>query len=517
MGSREQSRRRVRRLEVAAIARRNPTESVRAGWGEALLAVLLLGALVLIVPAYALAGPSAPVCEPSRPALQNDQGDQPGAGTLIPCRYGIGTEAGEPSFGFGRGGEIFYETWDLDGPNNLSGVVRSNLSHTTWSDVSPPGLVTSFDPYLFIDPRTGRIFDTNFAGNGSFECETISFSDNRAASWTTNELCGVGFDGGSLGAGPPVYSHPKGYPNVVYYCASATLGSAPPNTSPDCAKSLDGGVTFTPIAPPYPPMGNVSDEFAPWSAPPVVGPDGTVYVAKRYGGEPKIAISHDEGNTWTDVQVATNGSASEQGRVAVDASGDLFYSWQAFDRQPYLATSRDGGRHWSAPIALVTGGVRETALARVAVEPLGRQAAVVYLGSTNAPGVPPFATFCQEFLETCEDGAYATATWNGYMTVVDNPLGGHRLLRTTTAKSGAEPLFVGGCTPDGGCRANLDFLDVKYDAHGNPWGAFVDDCALTAEPGALALLFNPEYGRCEDGTGEGLLLQLRASGEDAQR
>jgi hypothetical protein len=184
---------------------------------------------------------------------------------------------------------------------------------------------------------------------------------------------------------------------------------------------------------------------------------------------------------------------------------------------PYLATSRDGGQHWSAPIALAPEGVRETALARVAVDPLGQQAAVVYLGSTNAPGVPPFATFCQEFLESCEDGAYATATWNGYMTVVANPLGGRPLLRTATVKPAAEPLFMGGCTPDGGCRANLDFLDVKYDAGGNPWGAFVDDCALTAEPGALALVFNPTYGRCEDGTGEGLLLQLRGGGEGAQR
>ena len=482
-----------------------------------MLVVALAAALALAAPSSALAGPSGPVCEPSRPAGQNAQGDQPGAGTLIPCRYRIGADAGEPSFGFGRGGEIFYETWDLDGPNNLSGVVRSNLSHTAWSDVSPPGLVTSFDPYLFIDPRTGRIFDTNFAGNGSFECETISFSDDRAASWTTNELCGVGFDGGSLGAGRPVYSHPKGYPDVVYYCASATLGSAPPATSPDCAKSLDGGVTFTPISPPYPPMGSVSDEFAPWSAPPVVGPDGTVYVAKRYGGEPMIAISHDEGNTWTDVQVAANGSASEQGRVAVDASGDLFYSWQAADHMPYLATSRDGGIHWSAPTPLVPAGVRETALARVAVDPLGQSAAVVYLGSTNAPGVPPYSKFCQEFLETCEDGAYATATWNGYMTVVGNPLGRHPMLRTATVKPPGEPLFMGGCTPDGGCRANLDFLDVKFDPNGNPWGAFVDDCALTAEPGAPALFFNPEYGRCEDGTGEGLLLQLRGEGENAQR
>ena len=194
----------------------------RGGWtlSAALVIALLTG------PAAGFGAGTGGVCEPSRAALENGQGQNqpPSPGALIPCRYGIGADAGEPSFGFGRGGEIYYETWDLDGPNNPSGVVRSNLSHTSWTNVSPPGLVTSFDPILLVDPRTGRVFDANFAGSGNFECETISFSDDRAVHWKTNELCGVGFDGGSLGVGPPVYSHPTGYPNVVYYCASATLG-----------------------------------------------------------------------------------------------------------------------------------------------------------------------------------------------------------------------------------------------------------------------------------------------------
>ena len=493
---------------------RHPAHQLRrvlrgAGWAAAVALVIAL----LNGPAAGFGAGTGGVCEPSRAVLENGQGQNqpPSPGALIPCRYGIGADAGEPSFGFGRAGEIYYETWDLDGPNNPSGVVRSNLSRGRFADVSPPGLVTSFDPFLLVDPRTGRVFDTNFAGNGNFECETISFSDDRAAHWTTHELCGVGFDGGSLGVGRPVYSHPTGYPNVVYYCASATLGSAPPATSPTCAKSLDGGSTFVPITAPYPTEGNVHDEFAPWAGPPVVGPGGTVYVPKRHGGEPMIAFSHDEGTTWTRVQVSTIGSSSEQGRVAIDRSGNLYYSWQAANHMPYLATSGDGGHTWSAPIALAPAGLTETALARVDVTPSGGTAAVVYLGSTNAPGVPPYATFCQEFLETCNDGEYANATWNGYMTVVGNPKGRRPSLRTATVNRPQQPLFMGGCTPDGGCRANLDFLDVKFDSEGHPWGAFVDDCALVAEPGAPALLFNPEYGRCEDGTGEGLLLQLRPS------
>jgi hypothetical protein len=274
-----------------------------------------------------------------------------------------------------------------------------------------------------------------------------------------------------------------------------------------CMKSLDGGATFTPISSPYPTEG-AQDEFAPWAGPPVVAPDGTVYVPKRYGGEPLMAISHDEGHSWTDVQVAANGDSSEANRAVVDARGNVYYTWVGGEHMPYLSTSSDDGKTWSSPAQLAPPGVRETALARVAVDAASGDAAVVYLGSTNAPGVPPYSSFCQEFLEKCNDGAYANTTWNGYMTLVDDPLKRHPLLRTATVNDPQKPLLIGGCSPDGGCKAVLDFLDVHFDAHGHLWGAFVDDCALTADPGAPAVLLNPQFGRCEDGTGEGILGEL---------
>jgi hypothetical protein len=467
--------------------------------------------LLLVMPTRAVASGAGPVCDPSRPALDYRAGSpphfDPDRGELIPCRYGTGADAGEPSFGFGQGGRIFYETWDLDGPSNLSGVVRSGPTHTTWTDVSPPGLVTSFDPFLLVDPRTKRVFDTNFAGNGDFGCSTLSYSDDRGATWTTKDLCGKGFDAEYVGVGPPVSSKTTGYPNIVYFCASATLGAAPPASSPVCSKSLDGGASFIPITPPYPTLGT-QDLFAPWGGPPVVGPDGTVYVPKRHGGEPLIAISHDEGDSWTRVQVANNGSSSQANRAAVDARGNVYYTWVGADHMPYLTTSRDEGETWSSPVQLAPPGVRETALANVAVDSPSGDVAVVYLGSTNAPGVPPYYSFCQEFLQTCDDGAYASTTWNGYMTLVDDPPEGHALLRTASVNPPQEPLLIGGCGPEGGCKAAMDFLDVHFDAQGHPWGAFVDDCALTADPSSPALALNPQFGRCEDGTGEGILGEL---------
>jgi hypothetical protein len=475
------------------------------------ITMLIVSLLLSAISPRALAAGTGPLCDPSRPAIVYRPGMGPEFARdrtpLVPCRYDTGVEAGEPSFGFGRGGRIFYEAWHLEAPFNPSGVVRSNPPHTTWTDVSPLGLVTSFDPFLLVDPRTKRVFDVNFAGNGDFGCSTLSYSDDDGATWMTTLLCDAGFDAESIGVGPPVSSKTVGYPNIVYYCASATLGSAPPASTPVCLKSLDGGATFVHITEPYPLLG-AQDEFAPWAGPPIVGPDGTVYVPKRYGGEPFVAVSHDEGGSWTDVQVANNGDASEANRAAVDARGNVYYTWVGDDHMPYLATSSDEGQTWSAPVQLAPPGVRETALARVAVDSASGDAAVVYLGSVNAPGVPPFFSFCQEFLQTCSDGTYADTTWNGYITLIHNPLRRHPLLSTATVNAPEDPLLIGGCSPDGGCKAAMDFLDVHFDSSGHPWGAFVDDCALVANPGSPAVFLNPQFGRCEDGTGEGILGEL---------
>src|SRR5262249_17510379 len=117
--------------------------------------MLSLSPFLSVMSPRALAADAGPPCDPSRPAIVYRPGVAPqfgrGRTTLVPCRYDTGVEAGEPSFGFGRGGRIFYEAWHLEAPSNPSGVVRSNSQHTTWTDVSPPGLVTSFDPFLLVD------------------------------------------------------------------------------------------------------------------------------------------------------------------------------------------------------------------------------------------------------------------------------------------------------------------------------------------------------------------------------
>src|ERR687887_2211385 len=130
---------------------------------------LTIGASLLGV--AALPGGDAPVaaaaCARSRPAVAYHPGgaDLPARDgpRLVPCRFDTHAISMEPSFGFGRGGDIFFENWGTSqnlpgGVPPVSGVLRSTDGGRSWRDVSPrvAGARThpfSFDPQLIVDPR----------------------------------------------------------------------------------------------------------------------------------------------------------------------------------------------------------------------------------------------------------------------------------------------------------------------------------------------------------------------------
>jgi hypothetical protein len=471
-----------------------------------------LGAILLIVifgaprPSRALSS----ACAITQPAVAfHVSGAPASAPTLVPCRYSTGVRAMEPSFAFDRDGRILYQGWvlrdELPGGAPPYPVVVRSADGASWVDVSPLGAVTSLDPYIYADERTGRIFSVNYAGVGSPVGATVSFTDDGGARWTTVLLGGgLGFDGQSIGAGPPATSRPIGYPNVVYYCTGSTPGSSEPLTTPICSKSINGGLTFAPTGAPPWPLTGPDDVFGPWAGNPVVGPDGTLYVPKRFDGQPEIAISHNEGRTWKRRRVASNGSAGAATRVAVDAVGNVYYTWSGDDRKPYVAYSTDRGTTWSAPIQIAPPGVKEADLPRIAVNAPGKLA-VVYVGSTNASGQPPYFSYCNVLLSSCSNGNYAGVKWNGYLAQMDDVFAADPVVRTGTVNDPAEPLFVGGCSADGACMANLDFIDVHFDRTGIAWGAFVDDCALLR---GFVPIFTTGTPRCADNVGVGILGSL---------
>ena len=87
------------------------------------------------------------------------------------------------------------------------------------------------------------------------------------------------------------------------------------------------------------------------------------------------------------------------------------------------------------------------------------------VGSTDSPGKTPYYDYCNYLLSPCDDGAYAKVTWNGYMTVVDDAFAADPVLQTATVDPASRPLFTGGCSADGACKADLDFntsLDAEF-------------------------------------------------------
>jgi hypothetical protein len=449
-------------------------------------------------------------CDASRPSIaQHASGASATAEALIPCRYGTGTRAMEPSFAFAPNDTILFQGWVLrdsvpGGVPPYPVVSRSRDGGASWQDASPTGPITSLDPFMVGDPRTGRVFSLNFLSDGQPLGATLAYTDDGGDHWTLSPLAGTGFDGESIGVGPPVSSATIGYPDLVYYCTGTTPASSPPLTTPVCSKSIDGGLSFVPTGTLPFKLASGSDEFGPWAGNPVVGPDGTLYLPKRQDGQPQLAISVDEGLNWHVVAVAANGSSGAATRLAVDDAGNVYYTWAGADHRPYVAYSRDRGEHWSAPIALAPHGLVEAALPRIAVAAPGR-VAVAYLGSTNAPGQAPYFAYCNVLLSMCDEGAYANATWNGYLAEIDDLFAADPLIRTASVNDPAQPLFVGGCSPDGACMADLDFIDVHFDAHGTPWGAFVDDCEWAR--GFVAVL-TPNTPQCGDNVGEGILVKL---------
>ena len=104
--------------------------------------------------------------------------------------------------------------------------------------------------------------------------------------------------------------------------------------------------------------------------------------------------------------------------------------------------------------------------------------AMGYLASTNAPGAP--------FADGPEDlGPYKDATWNGYITVTDDPLSSEPTFYTASVNAPSHPFLK--LPPDASgtapipcaqvrCGQEYDFIDLKFARDGTPWAIFIDAC-----------------------------------------
>jgi hypothetical protein len=400
--------------------------------------------------------------------------------------FSIGGHALEPTLGVDPGGDIYYAAAGFDSIGGQAGtqILHSANGGRSWDNVSPRvldenAMPLSLDPYIWVDDNvdgdTARIFTIDL----TLACSYMSFSDDGGASWITNPLsCGRPVnDHQTLFSGPPVSSPTVGYPNILYYCWNDVASSA-------CSKSVDGGLTFHPTGTPAyggAEAGNGDQGFygvdgfcGGLHGHGTVSKDGVVYLPREFCGSPRVAISKDEGRTWTVATVSKKIRSISQPKegaghptVATDEKGNVYYSWISADtRQPYLSVSKDEGETWSKPVIAGPPGLTETNLPQIDARGTGK-IALVYYGSKDSP--------VQKCKLECEAKDYEKTTWNAFITVSDDALSKNPTFYTAAVGDPKDPLVRGDCGP-GRCKSVYDFIDVEIGPDGIAYGAFVDDC-----------------------------------------
>ena len=382
--------------------------------------------------------------------------------------FEVGKDAVEPTMGVTKSGQLVYTAFE---GNTSIFVMRSSDGGYTWDDKSPrlpTGQAAhrlSLDPYIWVDPWTGRIFNIDL----TVACSYMSFTDDLEEEWTTNPLaCGRPVnDHQSLFGGPPVSSAPLGgYDNLVYYCWNDVATSS-------CSKSLDGGLTFSPTgSPAFHPADDAGDgparQCGGLHGHGVVGQDGAIYLPKEHCEQPWLSISRDEGVTWTHTRIAKDTAIfGPDPSVAVDRKGNIYYVYLNEKRMPYISYSRDGGETWAKPMMLAAPGLTETVHATLDVGKPG-SIAVAYYGTDDVSG-------------KIEERKYPlTVAWDGFMTISDDIFAADPVFYSGTVNDPKDPLTRGECGPRR-CQDAVDFIDVVIGPDGIPFAAFADSCTVPCE------------------------------------
>lgn len=241
-------------------------------------------------------------------------------------------------------------------------------------------------------------------------------------------------------------------------------------------KSLDGGATWQPIAPiSLKPSDVPGCDPKEWviAGNGVVAPDGTVYQSFRRCAHLGLAVSRDEGQTWTmrevtgaslppaDVssigmlaQIIQNPNWLLTEALAVDDDGTVYALFPDANSTLRLSYSKDRAVTWSTPLVVQAPDVQKSVYGSIAVGAPGK-IAISYHGS--------------------KDGT----AFDGYVAESSNALDEAPRFLSHIVNDPADPLFAsdfdsgyaGTCT---GGDLN-EIIMVKYAPDGDVWASFVKD------------------------------------------
>lgn len=446
------------------------------------LATLILWTLVSAPAAQAATAP-APGCAPARPAVAYHAGGtlvSPAPLRIVPCATETGYYTGETGIGVTKQGTVWFSAanWEwalaksedagahwqaftVPGPQAWPGCQIGTSAITPPCDPSEQAKYnTVADAYLYVDPYTSKIFWSKTYGYAV--CSSMNMSADDGATWypVTRFAC-PGGDYEKIAAGPPPAggAAPTGYPDVVYTCVNGPAPVFVVGPGRVCYKSLDGGVTWGLAGVPLPsPLAPGCLQF---QEPQRVGPDGTLYLplgcaatGSNPAGAVRVAISHDEGQTWSYAQVPTGSAGSGAGLIGgvsldVDRAGTLYVVWPGTDDKVYLAVSKDQGQTWNAPLLVSAPGVAQSGapFAQVAARDPGH-IAIAYYGYTGSD----------------------SSRLNGYLTESYDASGPNPLFYTAQLNDRAEPLYF---PVKSGLLPRNDYLGVTIAPDGTPWTGLV--------------------------------------------
>jgi len=384
----------------------------------------------------------------------------------------LGQRAGEPTIGlnWATGKAMFIaslQTLRVTFNDAVSPVTA------TWENKSAPNTsVTSFDPILFTDSATNRTFVSQLLPS---KASLMSFTDDDGNNWTPSQGSGLnsGVDHQTVGGGRyarnadgsfkgVVVRNPAiSYPNAVYY-ASQDIGLA------EIARSDDGGLTFGVAVPMYDltQCGGLHGHIK-------VAPDGTVYVPnKGCGGQQAVAVSEDNGLTWTIRKIPGSKSGRTDPSVGIGSDGTIYVGYANGDGTPRIAVSHDRGRTFENDVNVgFYQGIKNTVFPAVTAGDPDR-AAFFFLGTTTAGSA---AT------GTDQTSPYVNAVWYGFISTTYD---GGRTWVTVNATPN-DPVQRGvvctnGTTCPSGTRNLLDFNDMEVDKQGRAVAGLADGCITDA-------------------------------------
>lgn len=386
----------------------------------------------------------------------------------IPCLVVSQWGAYEPTIGITSQGSLFLypaenalaEEAEATGQFTGIGIARSSDEGATFERrLDQVAGVVNFhpytaDPFMYVDPYTDRILMEDLVVP-PFNCANLSYSDDLGETWTQAVAGCLTWDHVGYASGPSVLNDLNGYPAVIQRCGIGYGATTIASLGTTCQKSLDGGATweqpgeapflFDQDGNPYVPgdcYGAVHHPF--------IDHRGWTWLARSWcDNNAYLALSKDEGATWTRTLIAEGPVAGHDIGVGVDPAGNVFAFWLGEEQRPLLAVSKDDGATWSVPIDIAPPGVLTAGGISIAAGGVGK-AAFTYAATLDS-----------------DAGNVHAVVSNGYG--LDGPAPIFQSVFVTTPE---DPLSAGDC--GGGICANQgDFLDGTIGPDGTAWGSFV--------------------------------------------